>query len=461
MSSESDSVKTRRKPKQAVNSNEEDEIEDLAQMISCFALLMPNRSPASAITAGPSQSNTNNSQKDIMLAAAAAASTYGLKQSSNNPFSFLDRFVNNRNKSDATSAGAVNTSNDISSVTPGAFSYVTQAYDPKPLSEKLTTDLSELKKQYEKLKERQRQAYIIMQSASNQQRLNNMNNSQNNKTESSPSSTPSKTSKISNSSTSNTLEIGFGMLEKTPVVNHLLIKSNDPTRNTVKQTVQLVNDPENTQIIKEKLKQSNSIISQLLMDKKDDQVDGKQKNVYYSDDDDDDEDDEIMSDYDEESKRSRIYSSRTNKGGEDDLKLEEGPSKPRLSIDTVNRMNLIDLANIDEEPEVSEKNTLGAAGSSAIRTGTSPSSSSSSSMSSPVLSKAPLSQQQSQGSKQQQATVTRKVSSSSSSKKMSTSDVINNLINEEKRQAVPLNPFPTRQINSHVAKNGVRLGLYK
>ncbi len=38
--------------------------------------------------------------------------------------------------------------------------------------------------------------------------------------------------------------------------------------------------------------------------------------------------------------------------------------------------------------------------------------------------------------------------------------VIKHLVKEEKR-SVPFNPFPMRQINSNVAKNGMRLGLYK
>ena len=47
------------------------------------------------------------------------------------------------------------------------------------------------------------------------------------------------------------------------------------------------------------------------------------------------------------------------------------------------------------------------------------------------------------------------------SKLLTSSVIIKHLANEEKRQMTPLNPFPTKNINSNVAKNGMRLGLYK
>ena len=103
--------------------------EDFAKMISCFALLMPNRPQAvtSHSYSSPHASSTD-ARKDIMMTAAAAASnTFSLGQQKNK-------------------------NNDISSVTPGAFSFVTQMYNPKPLSEHLTLDLDELKQQYKKLK---------------------------------------------------------------------------------------------------------------------------------------------------------------------------------------------------------------------------------------------------------------------------------------------------------------------
>ncbi len=39
--------------------------------------------------------------------------------------------------------------------------------------------------------------------------------------------------------------------------------------------------------------------------------------------------------------------------------------------------------------------------------------------------------------------------------------IINHLCHEEKIQMTPFNPFSVRQLNANVAKNGMRLGLYK
>ena len=124
-----------------VDTDNNDEAEDFAKMISCFALLMPSRPPA--VTAGPHNassassssgssngSNGSHSRHDLMMTAAAAANAFGL----------------------SGGAHQKNKNNDISSVTPGAFSFVTQMHNPKPLSEHLTLDLDELKKQYKKLK---------------------------------------------------------------------------------------------------------------------------------------------------------------------------------------------------------------------------------------------------------------------------------------------------------------------
>jgi len=53
-------------------------------------------------------------------------------------------------------------------------------------------------------------------------------------------------------------------------------------------------------------------------------------------------------------------------------------------------------------------------------------------------------------------------SSSSSTSSSSSAALINQLINQEKRNlGTPINPFPVRHVNSNIARNGVRLGLYK
>lgn len=53
------------------------------------------------------------------------------------------------------------------------------------------------------------------------------------------------------------------------------------------------------------------------------------------------------------------------------------------------------------------------------------------------------------------------ISNSASSKLTATSMIINHLINEETRQKPPANPFPVKHFNPNIAKNGLRLGLYK
>jgi len=127
----------------------DDEVEDLAQMISCFALLMPNRSISNTSHASLPHNSTRN---EIMLQAAAAASVYGTKLVAGS----------------GSSKKSPKQHQALDDATPGAFSYITQMYSPKPLGEELTSDLNELKKQYQKLKERQRQAYVIVHSASDQ-----------------------------------------------------------------------------------------------------------------------------------------------------------------------------------------------------------------------------------------------------------------------------------------------------
>ena len=123
---------------------------------------MPNRN-----SIGPSAASTTtsgSSRNDIMMHAAAAASAYGSKLISKNS-----------SKQNKDTDSTKQTLDD--SVTPGAHSYTTQMYNPKPLGEHLTSDLNELKKQYIKLKERQRQAHIIVQGASDQHRRKLLNKS--------------------------------------------------------------------------------------------------------------------------------------------------------------------------------------------------------------------------------------------------------------------------------------------
>jgi len=148
------------------NENDDDEVEDLAQMISCFALIMPNRQVTS------SNHSTTTQRNDIMLQAAAAASAYRAKTSGSG------HKIGSSSKPKLEQQQAFDKPQTIDDATPGAFSYVTQMYSPKPLGEELSSDLNELKKQYQKLKERQRQAFVIVHTASDQYRKQNEKSSQ-------------------------------------------------------------------------------------------------------------------------------------------------------------------------------------------------------------------------------------------------------------------------------------------
>lgn len=90
---------------------DDDEVEDLAKMISCFALLMPNRitaggsdhrtPTASTLSSSSSSSNgsaaqsSSNARQDIMITAAAAASALGMGQIKRTSSSLFSRLGKN------------------------------------------------------------------------------------------------------------------------------------------------------------------------------------------------------------------------------------------------------------------------------------------------------------------------------------------------------------------------------
>lgn len=84
---------------------DDDEVEDLAKMISCFALLMPNRITAAGSertpTASSSSSNgsaaqsSSHARQDIMITAAAAASALGMGQIKRTSSSLFSRLGKN------------------------------------------------------------------------------------------------------------------------------------------------------------------------------------------------------------------------------------------------------------------------------------------------------------------------------------------------------------------------------
>ena len=124
------------------SNNNNNNLEDIDKMISCFTLLMPN---------------VNKTRPQIMFNSASGVSASQSKTSScSEPI---------------TSCSATLSSLDISSLTPGAFSFVPQMHNPKPIDENCCMDINELKKQYSKLKQRQQQAQVIVQTASDMHRL--------------------------------------------------------------------------------------------------------------------------------------------------------------------------------------------------------------------------------------------------------------------------------------------------
>ena len=142
---------------------------------------MPNRSIGSSQTASQKKS-LHSTSNDIMIHAAAAASAYGSKLVSKN--------VSKKEKTAKSELEIPQKIDDFSSVTPGAFSHITQMYNLKPLGDHLTSDLNELKQQYKKLKERQRQAHVIIQSASDKHRQSLMNRSVSSSSNNTRSNTP-------------------------------------------------------------------------------------------------------------------------------------------------------------------------------------------------------------------------------------------------------------------------------
>jgi hypothetical protein len=84
-------------------------------------------------------------------------------------FSML--LLKNRPTLPLTNGSESNEQSDVSTLTPGAYSFIPQLHSPKPYDENLTLDLNELKKQYKRLTERQHQACIIIKNANEQHSL--------------------------------------------------------------------------------------------------------------------------------------------------------------------------------------------------------------------------------------------------------------------------------------------------
>lgn len=405
--------------------DEDDEVEDLAKMISCFALLMPNRSINPAVT---SPSNTQpNSRNDILIHAAAAANAYRSKKYSNTN---NQREQSNKKKTD-----------EMPSISTGAFSSIAQIYNSKPSDGHLISDLNELKNQYKKLKERQRQAYVIVHTASDQHRRKLLN-----KSASSPpisfnndgSLIPkvpnlSKQSDIANLEIHSNHDLRLKSIShdakdydtEPAIINHLLIKPDDLKCNTVKKSITIVSHANHTVTeanlvdpyidIKKNLSSLNTEC--LNYEKIQSLKKQTDKKPYYSDDDSDDTSDDFEDEYDLKENDNSLRTKDLNNNHQDleclkiDLPVKNLRSGSSSSNDECFNKESIVNTNSHSSNERLNKNNI------------------------------------------QKTKLKKKLSDSKS--------VIKHLVNEEKRQISSFNPFPVRQINSNVTKNGIRLGLYK
>jgi hypothetical protein len=120
---------------------------------------------------------------------------------------------------------------DVSTLTPGAYSFIPEMHSPKPYDENLTLDLNELKKQYKCLTERQNQAFIIIKNANEQHTLKISANALSSLlTE--PSSPPIKTTTYIKKG-KHFESLDASMTDSSSIYNHLLFKTNDNSREPV------------------------------------------------------------------------------------------------------------------------------------------------------------------------------------------------------------------------------------
>ncbi|CAF1082876.1 unnamed protein product [Rotaria sordida] len=126
----------------------------------------------------------------------------------------------------------------LSRLTPGAYSNLPTTHKTNSIEDSLSLDISQLRQQYKKLKERNKQVQIIVQTASNEQkqrsRAPSMHSSTTNNSENFRRPTISSLEFSTSKLPSSVCSISSG-----PIVNHLLIKPTDIKRNQFKKTVSI------------------------------------------------------------------------------------------------------------------------------------------------------------------------------------------------------------------------------
>ncbi|CAF4309025.1 unnamed protein product [Rotaria sp. Silwood2] len=131
-----------------------------------------------------------------------------------------------------------NNTTALSRLTPGAYSNLPTTHKTISIEDSLSLDISQLRQQYKKLKERNKQVQIIIQTASNEQkqrsRAPSMHSSATNNPENFRRPTLSSLEYSTSKLPSSVCSISSG-----PLVNHLLIKPTDIKRNQFKKTVSM------------------------------------------------------------------------------------------------------------------------------------------------------------------------------------------------------------------------------
>jgi len=146
---------------------------------------------------------------------------------------------NNRIEYHPNDSSSSNNPTALSRLTPGAYSNLPTTHKTNTIEDSLSLDISQLRQQYKKLKERNKQVQIIIQTASNEQK-------QRSRTPSIHSSTTTNTENFRRPTISSSLEFPAPKLPSSvcsisggPLVNHLLIKPTDIKRNQFKKTVSM------------------------------------------------------------------------------------------------------------------------------------------------------------------------------------------------------------------------------
>jgi hypothetical protein len=329
-------------------------------------------------------------------------------------------------------------------------------YNPKPIEEQLTLDMNQLKLQYKKIKQRQCQARVIIQTASEQYRA---------KTSSSSTSSLKASSKgVVKLPTINPLPIVY---DTPAVVNHLLLKTTDLKRNYLTTNVQY--DPNTSSLmptvdvnnnnnnnddgvddIYDKNRQKLINETKVVKENANKVVKEEKTQLYYSsedDDDDDDEDDVLKDDED----YSFYKNDNFNKSIHYKQQQQQQQQQNQLKLESLTLNELVDIGKNNKDVSLSSSASI------------SPSINNKEEKESVQRNDSVVSSNRDSLKRIKSTDSTSTVDSNQQHRhnKGISSVLINHLVEEEEKQKPPPNPFPMRQLNRNIRNNGMRLGLYK